>query len=119
MNLACARCGVALAPNELVCGQCQTLVHASKLDELAASARLHEEHQEIAAARADWQAALDLLPANTGQSQWITNKLKELDARVPAATAGHQYAWAKKLGPFAPLLLLLAKGKFLITLLKL
>jgi Zn-dependent protease len=96
------------------------MVHAGKLEELAARARAHEEHQELAAARDDWQSVLALLPAESSQATWVRAKLDELTriiGNAPARSAPP--AWARKLGPLAPLAVLLLKGKFLISLLKL
>jgi Zn-dependent protease len=116
----CGRCGAALAPGVLVCGECQALVHAQALAELAASARVHEEHKELAAAHGDWQAALALLPPDSSQAVWVRAKLDELfrAAREHAAKTGSP-GWTRKLGPFAPIALLLLKGKFFLSLLKL
>jgi Zn-dependent protease len=115
----CAGCGTPLAQEALVCGQCQTLVHAQKLTELAASARAHEERRELVAAHEDWQAALELIPADSSQAIWVRAKLAELYQviRTEAAKSAAP-AWTRKLGPFAPLVLLLLKGKVFLSLLK-
>jgi Zn-dependent protease len=95
-------------------------VHAARLEELAASARAKEARNELAAAHEDWQAALQLLPAGSSQSVWVQGKLAELFQRIreqaarPAAPA-----WTRRLGPLAPLALLLLKGKVFLSLLKL
>lgn len=120
LNQECSRCAAALAPGALVCSSCHALVHAEKLEQLAASARLHEDAHEIAKAQCDWEGALALLPPDSAQAEWIRDNTKRLEAlalAAPPATARH--SWARKLGPFAPLAILLAKGKFLLTLLKL
>lgn len=87
------------------------MVHAVTLEELAASARSHEQRQEFEAARQDWQEALKLLPADSSQATWVRAKLAGTKAEAPR--------WSRKLGPFAPLALLLLKGKFFLSLLKL
>ena len=117
--VVCGRCGAALAPGSLACAQCQTLTHARRLEELAASARSHEESQERLAARADWQSALELLPADSSQAAWVRTKLAELARDDAKPAKADSPAWARKLGPFAPLALLLIKGKFFLSLLKL
>ena len=96
------------------------MVHARRLEELAASARAHEERQELVAAHSDWQAALELLPTNSSQAAWVRAKLAELFQliRTEAAKDGSP-GWTRKLGPFAPIALLLLKGKFFLSLLKL
>jgi Zn-dependent protease len=117
---ACSRCAAGLAPGALVCGQCHALVHGATLEQLAASARLHEDRHQIIEARDDWAKALELLPTDSAQAEWVrsnTQRLTALAAQTAATDARH--AWAKKLGPLAPLAILLVKGKFLLTLLKL
>jgi len=96
------------------------MVHAHRLEELAVSARAHEERRELAAAHSDWQAALELMPADSSQAAWVRAKLAELFQiiRNDAAKADSG-AWTRKLGPFAPLVLLLLKGKIFLSLLKL
>jgi Zn-dependent protease len=96
------------------------MVHAQRLEEIAASARAHEERKELVAAHSDWQAALELLPADSSQATWVREKLADLyqAIRLQAAKQGTP-AWTRKLGPFAPVVLLLLKGKVFLSLLKL
>jgi hypothetical protein len=109
-----------LAPGALVCGGCHALVHAEKLEQLAASARLHEDAHDIGSARSDWDTALALLPPDSTQAEWIRGNTRRLDALSVATQATKaQHGWARRLGPFAPLAIVLAKGKFLLTLFKL
>lgn len=116
----CGRCGASLAPGALVCSQCQALVHAQRLEELAASARAHEERRELVAAHSDWQAALELIPADSSQAEWVRAKLAELFQAIRNEGAKRDApGWTRKLGPFAPLALLLLKGKVFLSLLKL
>jgi Zn-dependent protease len=96
------------------------MVHARKLEELAASARAHEERREFAAAHEDWQAALQLMPDESAQAVWVRAKIAELFQAIRAEAAKSAApAWTRKLGPLAPLALLLLKGKFFLSLLKL
>jgi Zn-dependent protease len=118
LNRECARCKTALAPGALACSSCHALVHAAQLEQLAASARHHEETREILAARNDWLRALELLPPDSAQAEWIRGNTKRLDALAAGAPPGGGRAWARKFGPFAPLLILLAKGNFLLGLFK-
>lgn len=115
----CGRCGASLAPGELACPQCRALAYAPRLEELAASARTHERNHEAAAAQADWQAALELLPADSSQAAWVRSHLAELARDVAKSGKSETPAWARKLGPLAPVALLLLKGKFFLSLLKL
>ena len=89
------------------------------LEQLSASARLHEKSREYAEARSDWLKALELLPADSSQAEWISGNLRRLETLAGAATAKDRNAWAKKFGPFAPLIILLANSKFLLALFKL
>ena len=96
------------------------MVHARRLEELSASARAHEERKELVAAHSDWQAALELLPADSSQAAWVRAKLAELFQLIRTEAAkGDSPAWTRKLGPFAPIALFLLKGKFFLSLLKL
>lgn len=115
----CARCGAPLAPRSLACPRCQALAHGGRLEELAASARRHEQSHELAAARTDWQAALALLPADSSQAEWVRGKLAELRPDDSNAGKSDPPAWTRKLGPLAPIAVLLLKGKFFLSLLKL
>jgi Zn-dependent protease len=96
------------------------MVHASKLEALASRARAREQQRELIAARDDWQTVLTLLPAESSQATWVRGKIAELTRSIGSVPAkGDPHAWTRKLGPFAPLAVLLLKGKFLLSLLKL
>ena len=95
------------------------MLHATTLEQLSSSARLHEERHEYAEARGDWLKALELLPPDSSQAEWINGNLKRLETLAGAASAVDRHAWAKKFGPFAPLIVLLANSKFLLALFKL
>src|SRR6202035_5808100 len=108
-DMPCSACSSVLEAGALVCAKCHALVHASMLEQLAASARLHEERREIVDARENWSRALELLPADSAQAEWIRGNDKRLSALAAnAATAGAGNAWARKLGPLAPIAILLA-----------
>lgn len=115
----CARCGAPLAPDSLACPRCQALAHAPRLEELAASARRHEQSRELVAAQAEWRAALELLPPESSQAAWVRTKLAELVGNSAKSTQSNPPAWTRKLGPLAPIAVLLLKGKFFLSLLKL
>jgi Zn-dependent protease len=109
----------------LVCSSCHALVHAAQLEQLAANARLHEERHEMSEARDVWLKALELLPADSAQAEWIRANIKRLEESAPsvpsadARPADAHPSWARRFGPLAPLVILLAKGKFLLGLFKL
>jgi Zn-dependent protease len=89
------------------------------LERLSADGRLHEERREYVEARSDWLKALELLPPESSQADWIRGNLKRLETLAGPAPANDRHAWARKFGPFAPLIILLANGKFLLALFKL
>jgi Zn-dependent protease len=116
----CPRCAAALLPGALVCSSCHGLVHAAELEQFAASARSHEERGEIAEARHLWLRALELLPPDSTQAEWVRGNTKRLAAAVSnTPTPAARHPWVRKLGPFAPLAILLINGKFLLALFKL
>ena len=95
-------------------------MHAERLEELAAGARLHEQRGEIAQARDAWTSALRLLPENSRQAEWVRGNTKRLAALAAADSASSaRPAWVGRFGPLAPLLILLLNGKFLLALFKL
>jgi Zn-dependent protease len=95
-------------------------VHAAQLEQLAAAARLQEEQQQFSAARATWLKALELLPADSAQAEWIRGNAQRLQTLAASGPpSGWRETWIRRLGPFAPLVVLLAKGKFLLALFKL
>ena len=79
-----------------------------------------ENRRELAEARDLWLEALALLPAESAQAEWVRGNAERLArlAQEAAATASRR-TWAKRLGPLAPLAIVLAKGKFLLSLFKL
>ena len=96
-------------------------MHSEELDRLADSAKILEAKGQLREARERWLMGLRLLPPNSRQADWILEHARALQLRAsqiapveaPAKPADHQ--WAKRLGPLAPLAILLAKFKFLIT----
>jgi Zn-dependent protease len=73
----------------------------------------------------EWMKALALLPTEAKQAQWIRANVERLESAARNLAASGQStptatpSWAKRFGPLAPLLLLLAKAKFLLSLFKL
>jgi Zn-dependent protease len=116
----CKHCTCPLAPGAKVCPQCHALVHAEELQRLAASAKLLEQRGDLMQARAQWLKALELLPAESNQTEWVRDKAQKLELAAPAAPPPKTPPkWVSKLGPLAPIALLLAKGKSLLILFKL
>ena len=102
----CLSCGAPLARGARACPRCHALVHAQRLDALSAEAKKREASGDIAGARALWGEALNLLPPDSTQAQWIKGHL----AALPAAPT-HMPAWLKRLGPLGPFVLVIFKGK--------
>jgi Zn-dependent protease len=116
----CKHCTCALAPGAKVCSQCHALVHAEELQRIAAAAKLLEEHGDLAQARVQWLKALELLPGESTQTDWVRDKVGKLELAAPAAPPRKAPPkWVSKLGPLAPIAILLAKGKSLLILFKL
>lgn len=74
-------------------------------------------------ARDTWLSALPLLPHDADQAQWIRGHAYKLEISArnnpDAAAAAPKYQWAKRLGPLAPIAIVLAKSQaFLLTLFK-
>jgi Zn-dependent protease len=113
----CPSCKAALAPGALACDNCHALVHAAQLEQLAARARQHEERGETIEARAAWISALPLLPEDSTQAAWVRDCLRRLHTMAAAgARSAAPPAWASRLGPFAPLVVVLLSGKWLLAL---
>jgi len=120
----CSRCGHELALGSVACDQCHALVHAEQLAQLSEKARQAERQGEFQSARDLWLQGLPLLPPDSRQAHWIRDHAKALDhaavrADVAKESPPTSNQWAKKLGPLAPIAILLAKGKSLLVLLKL
>ncbi len=101
-----------------MCRSCHALVNADEMELLAAQARRCEGQGDLEGARKHWYTALGLLPPESQQAKWIREHLGELSSATDAAhqqkTAGQAPAWAKKLGPLAPIALVAAKFKTFI-----
>ncbi|TLY88808.1 MAG: site-2 protease family protein [Gammaproteobacteria bacterium] len=107
-------------PGALECGSCHALVHASRLEQLGASARLHEERREAVEASATWSRVLELLPPDSAQAEWVRGRIERLaSAMANTPTVDARRAWIRKLGPLAPVAILLVNGKYLLALFKL
>ncbi len=103
-----------------MCERCHALVHEEKLEQIAAGARMFEEQGNLRQARDAWLRAAELLPKDSTQAQWVRDKAQKivlLGAEAPPAQDQHN--WAKKLGPLAPIAIVLAKSKVLLSLFKL
>jgi Zn-dependent protease len=114
-----------LPADALECAHCHALVYGSELEEIALAARQLEQHQEYLEARDLWMQALQKVPQEASQAGWIRANIERLGhvatnkSQPQRAIGSSTPSWTRRFGPFAPLLALLAKGKFLLSLFKL
>jgi Zn-dependent protease len=117
---ACARCSTELSAMALVCPSCSALVHRERLEDLAARASSAATAGERATARALWEEARALVPAQSEQHRLIGERLAALadDASAPSSrAAGHSNRswWTQGAAAAATIgVLLLGKLKFLL-----
>jgi Zn-dependent protease len=118
----CRDCRADLPAGALACPHCNTLVYGPHVEQISkAASNLEESNQpgHLAEARELWLSTLPWLPRASSQAEWIRQHVLALDARIHAADAppSTQSRWAKRLGPFAPIAVLLAKAKTVFLLL--
>lgn len=115
----CSQCEQPLAYGALVCDKCRTLVHARELENLSASAKELETLGKLHEAHEKWVEAMLLLPSHSKQTEWIKTHLRDLEEKIEARQIPQPEAqpksWARKLGPLAPIAVVLAKSKMLFT----
>jgi Zn-dependent protease len=117
--IACGQCGQAVAPDALACPQCKTLVHAAELEDLKTQALFHEAAGRFGLARDAWMRTLARLPPDTTQAEWVrvhVHQIDDLPAPEAAAAPSAAPRWLARLGPLAPILIVLFKGKGLLAL---
>jgi Zn-dependent protease len=104
-----------LAQDALVCGECHALVHAAELEGISNAARAFEQKSQWALAQAEWLKALELLPKDATQAQWVRTQAGAMGTMAAAAQAeADRNRWARRFGPLAPIVILLLKGKALL-----
>lgn len=120
--IACPQCFHMAADMALVCPVCNSLMHASALEELASRAKTAEASRDPEAVLL-WQQALQLLPPGTTQHAVILERVKALHQQSPQkATGPGAGTWMARLGPLGLILwkfktigfILLTKGKLLL-----
>jgi Zn-dependent protease len=112
----CENCGSELPLLALACEKCRTLVHSEQLVQISHRAKQLEEEGNLQQARVEWERALQLIPSDATQSEWIRNHAKQMDLTLQSAPAETPKSkWIQRLGPLGPILVLLAKSKFLLT----
>lgn len=93
------------------------LVHGAELGALAREAQALEAKREFAQARESWYRALSLLPPDAKQAEWVRERLRSLEiaaASKPEAQGKPSHPWVRRLGPLAPIALVLVKFKGLL-----
>ncbi len=118
----CRDCRADLPAGALACPQCNTLVYGHHLEQISKAASNLEESKQtnhLAEARELWLSALPWLPRASRQAEWIRQRVLTLDTRINNADTqpSAQSKWVKRLGPLAPLAVLLAKAKTALILL--
>ena len=110
----CHNCGADLPLGALACEKCHALIYSEELARLTHRANSLEEADNLQEAREEWKKALPLLPTNATQAEWVRSQINKLDLQLRAPQAPPKNNWMRKLGPFAPIVILLSKGKFLL-----
>jgi Zn-dependent protease len=111
----CHNCGQSVPLGALDCPQCHSLLYSEELVRISTKANQLEEQNSLPQARDEWRKALALLPHNSNQAEWIRGKIYKLElTEKHAPPTRPKSEWAKRLGPLAPIAILLAKSKVLL-----
>jgi Zn-dependent protease len=106
----CPSCSIYLPSGTVACPDCHTIVYSEHLRNIAIAATALENESKWLDARETWRQALVWLPADTKQYAAVQQRIGLIDARLTAAEET-KAKWSRRLGPFAPVLLFLAKAK--------
>lgn len=106
----CRECGHWLPEGALACPDCNVIVYAGHLRDIAILATEQENAQQWQQARETWRSALSWLPKDTTQAEEVGQKIRSIDARMEAKEQS-KAKWTRRLGPLAPLFFFLAKIK--------
>ena len=110
----CNNCGASLPLGALACEQCHTLVHSEDLIRISERAKALEAEQPFLA-KQEWLKALPLLPANSTQATWIRDQIQKLELSARTfPPPGQSHGWTRRLGPLAPIAIVLSKSKTLL-----
>jgi Zn-dependent protease len=114
----CPQCSRWLPEGTLACPDCQALIYSGHLRDIAFTATAHENEGQWPQARDAWREGLDWLPPGTKQREAVDQRITLIDAKINGAEQ-KKAKWTRRLGPFAPILVLLSKLKtFFFILLK-
>ncbi len=110
---SCPQCSHWIAEGSLSCPDCGALVYVDHLAGLATAAQDLEREKKWIEARAAWNAARTWLPPNSGDDHKVQQRIAAIDARDQAEKE-KATRWLKRLGPLAPLVVVLTKLKALL-----
>lgn len=89
-------------------------MHSEELIRISERAKALEADEPLSA-KQEWLKALPLLPTNSTQATWIRDQIQKLELSARTAPPPEQrHGWARKLGPLAPIAVVLAKSKALL-----
>ena len=113
----CPSCRHPLALGATACPECHTLIYGADLNVLARDAKTLEAKAQFTEAREVWNRSLALLPPDSKQAEWIRDHVRALEiahAELATTAAKADHPWARRLGPLAPIAIVLAKSKGLL-----
>ena len=113
----CPNCGHSVVLGATACPECHTLIYGADLNALARDAKALEARGDYAQAREMWNRSLPLLPPDSKQAEWVRDHVRALEiahAELEQAAARPAHPMARKLGPLAPIAIVLAKSKGLL-----
>jgi Zn-dependent protease len=114
----CPQCTRWLPEGTLACPDCDTLIYSAHLRDIAIAATAQENAKGWPQARDTWREALVWLPEGTRQREGVEQRIALIDAKI-RGLEDNKAKWARRLGPFAPVLIFLSKLKtFFFILLK-
>lgn len=112
----CPNCSHWIPAGVLECPDCHTLVYGGHLGRVARAAQSLERENRWPEARETWNSALAWMPPDNAQADVLRGHIVEVNAHIQSGEE-NKAKWTKRLGPLAPILLLLAKAKSALFLL--
>jgi Zn-dependent protease len=92
------------------------LIFATDLNALAKEAKDLEAKNRPGEAREVWNRSLAMLPHDSKQAEWVRERVRALEAvQATAPQDSPSATWARRLGPLAPIAIVLAKSKGLLV----
>ena len=112
----CRQCSRFLPEGTLACPDCGAVVYVQHVAALAGTAQTLERERRWPEARAAWTEVLAWLPAGGKDAAAVDQRISAIHAQGEAEKA-KSARWVKRLGPLAPVLVLLSKLKGMLFLL--